>query len=135
MENAKVAQRQLDDCVQTAAKVVAALSVVLREGHPVRGVALAELGKVLSVDEPAPPSLIENKEETSTHETFPPHGEARLRLAGVTLVRASKELLIGFGNDGDGGEVGRDVRRLILDVERELTVWVGKIRRGKITTN
>ncbi|KAJ7041558.1 hypothetical protein C8F04DRAFT_1031308 [Mycena alexandri] len=48
------AQASLDAAIRAAAQVVAGLDMVLRYGHPVRGIARAELGRLLAVDEPAP---------------------------------------------------------------------------------
>ncbi|KAF8960017.1 hypothetical protein BDZ97DRAFT_1355582 [Flammula alnicola] len=50
----KEAQEALDDAIRAATRASTGLSQILVEGHPVRGIALAELGKLLSVDEPDP---------------------------------------------------------------------------------
>ncbi|EPQ53510.1 SET domain-containing protein [Gloeophyllum trabeum ATCC 11539] len=121
--HAKEAQEILDDVVRTQARIVRGLSDILVEGHPVRAVALAELGKALSVDEPwpeVPPS--------PTTGSFPPHLAPRLQLALQTLLRSKRELEIGFG--GDGGEVGRDVGEMMRRVEGELSVWREGVRSG-----
>ncbi|KAF9236037.1 hypothetical protein BU15DRAFT_50600 [Melanogaster broomeanus] len=116
----QLSQELLDEIIRTASKYLTGLFAILEEGHPVRGVALAELGKLLAVDEPDPSS-------TQTH-SFPPSGPARLKMAYETLLRARKELLIGFGRDNDGGEVGRNVRDSIVSLEKELGVWTTGIR-------
>ncbi|EIN09090.1 SET domain-containing protein [Punctularia strigosozonata HHB-11173 SS5] len=112
------AQEKLDETVRVAARTCAGLEAVLRAGHPVRAVALAELGKLLAADEPQPPP--------SAEDAFPPHGPPRLRLAHGTLLRALEELRIGFGGRNAGGEVGGEVREWVARLEKEMGVW----RRG-----
>lgn len=46
------AQAQLDNAICAAARASTGLGQVLAEGYPVRAVALAEFGKLLSVDKP-----------------------------------------------------------------------------------
>ena len=48
---------------------------------------------------------------------------ARLALALETLRRAHAELLLAFGRRSGGGEAGREVREMIVGLERELAVW------------
>ena len=102
------------------------LSAVLPPGHPARALALAELGKLLAVDEPAPRPMTATAGASAS--AFPPSGPARLRLACETLIRARDELLISFGERNDGGEVGREVREMVVRVERELAAWGQGIR-------
>lgn len=116
-------QDMLDEAIRTAGKYTAGLSNILSRGHPVRGIAIAELGKLLAVDEPSPRSP-----ESNDRDVFPPSGLARLRLAHETLVRALEELMIGFGKVNGGGEVGRDVRQIIVRLEEELGIWTQGIR-------
>jgi len=52
--SSKEAQEALDEAIRAATRVFTGLSQILPEGHPARGVALAELGKLLCVDEPMP---------------------------------------------------------------------------------
>ncbi|KAI0263133.1 hypothetical protein BC834DRAFT_828026 [Gloeopeniophorella convolvens] len=118
-------QDALDGLIRASSASTTGLSAVLPPGHPVRALAFAELGKLLAVDEPAP-----RPESPSTPATFPPSGAARLRLAGETLVRARDELMIGFGEHNDGGEVGREVREMAVRVERELAAWGQGIRNA-----
>uniref|UniRef100_A0A8H8CFP6 SET domain-containing protein n=1 Tax=Psilocybe cubensis TaxID=181762 RepID=A0A8H8CFP6_PSICU len=47
-------QEALDDAIRAATRASSGLSLILAEGLPVRGVALAELGKLLAVHEPCP---------------------------------------------------------------------------------
>jgi len=116
-------QDVLDETIRTAAKVVAGISDVLPKGHPVRGIALAELGKLLAVDEPTPstPSL-------ASQTKFPPSGPRRLQLAYETLVNARNELIIGFGVTNDGGKVGLEVREVVVSLEKELGIWKQRVR-------
>ncbi|PCH45077.1 SET domain-containing protein [Wolfiporia cocos MD-104 SS10] len=116
-------QEVLDDTIRTAGKYSAGLSALLPGGHPVRGVALAELGKLLAVDEPAP-----RTDAPAQQNTFPPSGPARLKLAYETLVRAHDELVVGFGADNGGGQVGREVREAIVSLEKELGMWTQGIK-------
>lgn len=120
-----VTQDLLDDTIRTAARYSAGLTSVLPMGHPVRGVALAELGKLLAVDEPSPPEDISSPQNQSR---FPPSGPARLKLAYETLVRARDELVIGFGTDNGGGLVGKEVREAIVRLEKELGAWTQGIK-------
>ena len=113
----------LDDAIRATARVVSGLTAILDEGHPVRAIALAELGKLLAVDEPAPSSST-----TSTQSTFPPTGPPRLKLAFDTLKRALNELMIGFGESTRGGETGLQIREQIVVLEKEIGVWSEGIR-------
>lgn len=123
----KAAQDLLDDAIRSASRSVSGLTAVLHKGHPVRGIALTELGKLLAVDEPSP---MEVQQPSDAHPHFfskaahfPPSGPSRLKLAYTTLMRAREELLIGFGKSNDGGEVGKDVREALVAIEKELGVW------------
>lgn len=129
----------LDEVTRVAARAVAGLEALLRAGHPVRGVAVAELGKLLAVDEPAPapPTNAITDAETSSGggatdagagAGFPPTGSARLALAYGTLQRAHGELLVGFGRANGGGEVGRGVRDTLVALEKEIGAWVSGVR-------
>lgn len=118
-------QETLDEAIRTSAKYVAGLSAILPTGHPVRGVALAELGKLLAVDEPAPPT-----DPSASLDRFPPSGSARLRLARETLVRARGELMIGFGTNHGGGLVGRELREAIVRLENELGAWTQGVQNA-----
>ncbi|KAK7683554.1 hypothetical protein QCA50_013389 [Cerrena zonata] len=111
-------QEYLDEVIRTAAKYNAGLSNILPVGHPVRGVALAELGKLLAVDEPSPHDLTDTPQPH-----FPPSGIQRLKLALQTLVRAREELYIGYGKGNGGGQVGKEVREVIVRLEGELGAW------------
>ncbi|KAH9896929.1 SET domain-containing protein [Cubamyces lactineus] len=115
-------QESLDEAIRTAAKYSVGLQGLLPKGHPVRAVALGELGKLLAVDEPAPST------DPAQASKFPPSGPARLKLAYESLVRAHEELLIGFGKPNQGGYIGKDVREAIVRLERELGVWNTGIR-------
>jgi SET and MYND domain-containing protein len=88
----------------------------------VRSIALVELGKMLAVDEPHP------RTGEAQAATYPPSGAPRLKLAYETLVRARNELLVGFGTQNEGGEVGRAVRGSIVALEKELGVWRQGVR-------
>ncbi len=119
-----LSQETLDETVRTAAKYSAGLQSLLPKGHPVRAVALGELGKLLAVDELSPPS------GSDAAGRFPPSGPARLKLAYESLVKAHEELLIGFGKAGGGGQLGREVREAIVRLEKELGVWTSGIRNA-----
>lgn len=115
----KLTQEILDEAVRTIANSVRGLTEILTPGHPVRGIALAELGKILAVDEPSP------KDNTTAvaNMTFPPSGPTRLKMAYDTLLNARQELMIGFGTMNDGGKVGKEVRDVLVGLEKELSVW------------
>ena len=115
-------QDALDGLIRASSASVMGLNAVLPPGHPTRALALAELGKLLAVDEPAP------RPAAAGASAFPPSGPARLRLACETLIRARDELLISFGERNDGGEVGREVREMVVRVERELAAWGQGVR-------
>ncbi|KAI0646366.1 SET domain-containing protein [Trametes meyenii] len=119
-------QDSLDDVIRTAAKYCAGLQGLLPKGHPVRAVALGELGKLLAVDEPA--SRTDAAQASATQ--FPPSGPARLKLAYETLVRAHEELVIGFGKENRGGQVGVDVHDAAVRLEQELGVWTTGIKNA-----
>ncbi|EGO03364.1 hypothetical protein SERLA73DRAFT_174827 [Serpula lacrymans var. lacrymans S7.3] len=122
--SSNLTQSVLDDSVRAAAKYSAGLSYVLREGHPVRGVALADLGKLLAVDEPEPST----SNSSGRDAVFPPSGPRRLKLALETLKQARTELYIGFGRKNEGGEVGKSIRETVVSLERELGVWSQGVR-------
>ncbi|KAJ2934356.1 hypothetical protein H1R20_g2714, partial [Candolleomyces eurysporus] len=137
------AQKALDDAIRSATRANTGLSQVLAFGHPARGVSVAELGKLLTVDEPVPKD-IQNGGDILNATTpmpppnspsYPPSGPNRLKLAHETLVRARSELLVGFGNSNEGGEVGKQIRQQIVDVEKELSVWRTGIRNAMKTAS
>lgn len=128
---------QVDEACRVAARCVAGVSSVLPEGHPVRGIALAELGKLLCVDvDPSPQpttssssggsrGLLKARSPGSPLEQASalPRGVARLQVAAQVLYRAREELLVGFGRAYDGGQVGQAVQTMLRDLEREATAW------------
>ncbi|KAG7092156.1 hypothetical protein E1B28_008525 [Marasmius oreades] len=116
------AQEHLDECIRNGSKIVAGLSAILSPGHPVMGIALAELGKLLAVDE------VFVVDSTDTSAQFPPSGPARLKLAYDTLMRARASLRIGFGSRNEGGKVGREVREILVRLEKEIEVWKTRVR-------
>ncbi|QRV81957.1 SET and MYND domain protein [Ceratobasidium sp. AG-Ba] len=125
----------LDETIRAAARVAAGVSAIYPPGHPTRGVAYAELGKLLAADEYVPPG--EKPVEATASELDPkanvvwvagddghvPRGVERLRMAHHSLLTARKELLIGFGTINEGGVVGRMVSDLAKQLEREVTIW------------
>ena len=113
----------LDDTIRAAARVVSGLTAVMDEGHPVRAIALAELGRLLAVDEP-----LNSSSNTASTTSFPPTGPPRLALAFDTLKRAYSELLIGFGESTKGGETGVQIREELVKLEKEISVWKEGIR-------
>ena len=117
-------QDALDGLIRASSASVTGLNAVLPPGHPTRALALAELGKLLAVDEPAP----RPPAAAAGVSAFPPSGPARLRLACETLIRARDELLVSFGERNEGGEVGREVREMVVRVERELAAWGQGVR-------
>ncbi|KAA1473083.1 SET domain-containing protein [Dentipellis sp. KUC8613] len=116
-------QIALDNVIRASSVSLTGISAILCPGHPIRALALAELGKLLAVDEPAPapPS-------TAANAAFPPSGAPRLQLARDTLVRAHEELRIAFGEKNEGGEVGREVREILVRIENELGAWTQGVR-------
>jgi hypothetical protein len=105
----------VDEIIRNAAEIVAGLLELLVKGHPIRGIAIAELGKLLCVDEPA------STRETNEKVIFPPHGYQRLALAKDTLIRAMDEVEIGFGPGG--GDLGDAIRSLLENTDREMAVF------------
>ena len=118
-------QDALDGLIRASSASVTGLTAVFPPGHPTRALALAELGKLLAVDEPAPRAAGTG---AAGAPVFPPSGPARLRLACETLIRARDELLISFGKRNGGGEVGREIREMVVRVERELAAWNQGVR-------
>jgi hypothetical protein len=112
----------LDAAIKTNAEVVAALTDLLPYGHPIRAVSIAELGRLLCVDEPA-------ATDGGQGDTFPPRGIHRLKLAKDTLERAMAELSIGFGEGG--GEVGRRVREDLGNIQKEIELFNGLVDRSR----
>ncbi|KAI0746851.1 SET domain-containing protein [Daedaleopsis nitida] len=119
-------QDTLDESIRATAKYSAGVQTLLPRGHPVRAVALGELGKLLAVDEPAPP----RDTDSVAGGRFPPSGPARLKLAYECLVRAHEEMLIGYGKSAGGGELGREVRDAIVRLEAEIGVWTVGIKNA-----
>ena len=127
---AELSQETLDEAVRTAARYCAGLQTLLPRGHPVRAVALGELGKLLAVDEPSPSPPQSSGGEGAAEARFPPSGPARLKLAYESLVKAHEELLVGFGKAGGGGQLGREIREAVVRLEKELGVWTTGIRNA-----
>ncbi|KAI0795428.1 SET domain-containing protein [Abortiporus biennis] len=130
--SSEITQDVLDEAIRTATKYNAGLTTLLSYGHPVRGIAFAELGKLLAVDEPSPRDLDRNQSTStvgggssslSTSTVYPPSGPARLTLALEALIRARDELMIGFGKGNGGGSIGKEVREVIARIEGELGAW------------
>lgn len=119
-------QETLDGSIRTATKYNAGLRNILTYGHPVRAVALVELGKLLAVDEPSPPE----QPAITDIRLFPPHGPTRLKLAYETLVQARSELIIGFGKANEGGQLGKELREILVRVEKELGVWGSGVHKA-----
>ncbi|KAG8821417.1 hypothetical protein FRC19_007822 [Serendipita sp. 401] len=113
----------VDDVIRLSAQVVAALMDLLSRGHPIRGLAIATLGRLLCVDEPELPS------GASIEQPFPPRGYQRLVLAKSTLLRAVEELEIGFGPGG--GTLGTETRQMLENADRELAIFERGVRNAK----
>lgn len=138
------AQNQLDETIQSAKQTTMGLNRLLPFGHPIRALALTELGKLLIVDEPDPKHLKEKSDISSVAPSgsgssalpqlagtakYPPSGPQRLKLAYETLVSARRELMVGFGGGkNEGGQVGMEVRKILVEIEKELGVWKEGIR-------
>ncbi|CAL1709203.1 unnamed protein product [Somion occarium] len=129
-----ISQDVLDEAIRTSAKYNEGLSNVLPYGHPVRAIAVAELGKLLAVDEPSPRHI--SSLDESTQFTQPaqsqstPSGPTRLKLALETLIRAREELNIAFGKGTGGGLAGKEVREGIVRLESEIGQWTRGIRNA-----
>ncbi|KAG6856912.1 hypothetical protein H0H87_012162 [Tephrocybe sp. NHM501043] len=113
-------QDSLDDAIRVTTRSSTGLGAVLQYGHPIRGITLAELGKLLAVDEPLPRQASTPAEAALL---YPPSGAPRLKLALEVMLKARNELLVGFGAWNEGGQVGKDVRDGIVALEKELAVW------------
>lgn len=118
----KVDMNLLDATIGTNAEVVAALTELLPYGHPVRAVSIAELGRLLCVDEPT-------TSDGEQGDTFPPRGIHRLKLAKDTLERAVMELSIGFGEGG--GDGSRRVREDLGNIQKEIELFNGLVDRSR----
>ena len=119
---------KIDNIIRVSAQIVAGITELLPLGHPIRGVALAELGKLLCVDEPVLSA------EEQTQNSFPPRGYHRLVLAKETLIRANNEVQIGFG--AGGGDLGDEIRTILENTEREMAVYrkgVTNLRTSALT--
>ena len=109
----------LDETIRVSAACLPPLRELYPEGHPVRAVATAELGKLLTVDE------LPNADGSA----FPPRGIQRLRLAHSTLQQAYRELEIGFGQGG--GQGGREALQLARHIGQEIDMWDRGVRNLK----
>ncbi|EJD41974.1 hypothetical protein AURDEDRAFT_105699 [Auricularia subglabra TFB-10046 SS5] len=116
---ASPSNKTLDEAIAMNFRIQRGMQDVFVEGHPVRGVALAELGKLLAMDPPEPPASAQGDSQ------IPPHGPQRLKLAMSTLVQARKELRVGFG---DGAEIVRMVEETLGSLEKEMQVWQSGVR-------
>lgn len=112
----------VDKIIQISAQNRDAIGEILPEGHPIRAVAVTELGKLLCSDEPPISS-----EDPAEH--WPPRGYARLALAKEILVQAKKEIEIGFGSDGS--ELGDTVRELLVGITKEMSVFKRGVQNAK----
>ena len=137
LEQQHARDAEVDEACRIAARNVASVSAILAYGHPVRAVALAELGKLLCVNvDPSVPSSASSSSRLISgspsfgEETEPgmpiPRGLARVELAIQVLLQARSEFQVGFGRDtgyGGGGQAGRDVRGILQELERERDAW------------
>ncbi|KZS97133.1 SET domain-containing protein [Sistotremastrum niveocremeum HHB9708] len=116
-------QISLNETIRLSGICVSALRDLYPEGHPVRAIAIAELGKLLTVDESSEstPAVAE-----TPLNTFPPSGVKRLRLAHETLTKAYAELEIGFGPGG--GLIGLETLKLAREIDQEINVWTRGVR-------
>jgi len=114
-------QKLLDDGIRTAVRVLRGLVEVLPLGHPIRAIHLAELGMLCATDETAP--NIPAQPQPNGEKEFPPTGAARLQLAINYLIEARRELLVAFGVEGGGGDVGKKVRETLIQLETEMGIW------------
>ena len=114
-------QKLLDDGIRTAVRVLQGLVEVLPFGHPIRAIHLSELGMLCATDETA--SNIPTQPQPTNEKVFPPIGVARLQLAINYLVEARRELLVAFGVEQEGGDVGKKVRETLIQLETEMGVW------------
>ncbi|KAK1236420.1 hypothetical protein PQX77_000330 [Marasmius sp. AFHP31] len=127
--SAKERQEHLDECIRNGSRVVTGLSALLVTGHPVIGIALAELGKLLAVDEVHAADHSETGGSNATNSNlFPPSGPARVKQAYEMLMRARASLQIGFGTRNEGGKVGRQVRESLVRLEKEIEVWTSGVK-------
>lgn len=108
----------VDEACLLGARYVAGVSGILPHGHPIRGIALAEFGKLLCMDVGPTGESGGNDAESTL-----PRGAPRLQLAAQVLVRAREELVIGFGQACGGGQVGEEVERMLRELEREMNIW------------
>ncbi|KAG6874095.1 hypothetical protein C0993_000862, partial [Termitomyces sp. T159_Od127] len=113
-------QDALDDAIRATQRSSCGIAAILPYGHPIRGITLAELGKLLAVDEPSPRQPSSRAEAALI---YPPSGPPRLKLALETMLGARSELLVGFGAWNEGGQVGKDVREAVVALEKEMAVW------------
>ncbi|KAG9124722.1 hypothetical protein FRC07_010492 [Ceratobasidium sp. 392] len=125
----------LDETIRAAARVAAGVSAIYPPNHPTRGIAYAELGKLLAADEYVPPG--EKPVEATPGQLDPKanvvwvagdddgvvRGFERLRMAHQSLLSARKELMMGFGGVNEGGLVGKEVTELAKQLEREVIIW------------
>ena len=120
----------VDAVCAAATGCLSAIFVIFPEGHPVRGVALAELGKLLCVD--VEESAVSATQPATSDATGAlPSGADRLVLARNTLLRAREELRRGFGKEG--GEVGRQVEESIRNLEKEWKGWREVVSQGGLS--
>lgn len=114
-------QRLLDDGIRTAVRVLQGLVEVLPTGHPIRAIHLSELGMLCATDETA--SNVPVHPQPANEKVFPPTGAARLQLAINYLIEARRELLVAFGVEKEGGDVGKKVRETLIQLEAEMGIW------------
>ncbi|KAJ8073401.1 hypothetical protein PM082_011676 [Marasmius tenuissimus] len=129
--SAKERQEHLDECIQNGSRVVTGLSALLVPGHPMIGIALTELGKLLAVDEVHPAVHSEtggSNSASANSSVFPPSGPARVKQAYEMLMRARASLQIGFGTRNEGGKVGKQVRENLVRLEKEIEVWTSGVK-------
>ncbi|KAG8862916.1 hypothetical protein FRB96_000336 [Tulasnella sp. 330] len=123
--NPRLPKERVDQVCTIAARSLSAILVVFPDGHPVRGVALAELGKLLCVDVDEDAKGMEDLQNNAGPSTMIrdgfPAGAERLKLSRDALLRARTELRRGFG--GEGGEVAREVEESIRNIEKEWKGW------------
>jgi len=68
-------------------------------------------------------SNIPAQPQPASEKVFPPTGTARLQLAINYLIEARRELLVAFGVEQGGGDVGKKVRETLIQLEAEMGIW------------
>jgi hypothetical protein len=105
----------LFEAIEASSLSFRGMQALLPHGHPIRGIILAELGKLLNLEAAG------DSKAQQVVSFLPRDVKGRMGLARETMIKALEELRIGFGTDG--GLVGKEMEMLVEGLTREMRAF------------